>query len=83
MVVNELIAELQVLSAQGHGELDVVITEDDGCGLTWQTTNVKLHLVSKEHFESNGWYLKNYWKVEENNDTGMVRNTPFLFIGRV
>ena len=29
MTVNELIAELQVLAAQGYGELDVAIYKDD------------------------------------------------------
>lgn len=29
MTVNELIAELQVLVAQGHGELDVLIENHD------------------------------------------------------
>ena len=83
MTVDEMIIKLQILSMQGHGGVDVVITENDGCGLEEETTKVELHLVSTEHFESNGWYIKNYWKTEENGNTYMVRDTPFLYIGTV
>ena len=37
MTVNELIAELQVLSAQGHGEVDVCVQDDDGDMVTHLT----------------------------------------------
>lgn len=80
MTVNELIAELQVLSAQGHGELDVVMTKTDDYGLEEETTKIKLHLVSTELLKSSNWHIKNYWKTEKNNDTYMVRDASFLFI---
>ena len=41
MTVNELIAELQVLSAQGHGELDVVVADFEGDLM--HSTKVILH----------------------------------------
>jgi len=82
MTVDEMITVLQELSSKGHGSVDVVITEKS-YGMTEQNTNVELHLVSTEHFESKEWYIKTYWKTESNNDTYLVRGTPFLFIGRV
>jgi len=33
MTVNELIAELEVLSAKGRGGLDVAVIDTDGCPL--------------------------------------------------
>lgn len=81
MTVDEMITALQELSSKGHGSVDIVITEES-CGMTEQNTNVELHLVSTKHLESNGWYIKTYWKTEKNGDTYMVRDTPFLFIGR-
>jgi hypothetical protein len=45
MTVNELIAQLQTLSAQGHGELDVVVYEE---GLDDWTTDIKADYFSPD-----------------------------------
>ena len=44
MTVNELIAELQVLVAQGHGELDAVVDRPYGQD---STTNIRVVLCSE------------------------------------
>lgn len=44
MTVNELIAELQVLAAQGYGELDAVVDRPYGQN---STTNIRVVLCSK------------------------------------
>jgi hypothetical protein len=43
MTVNELIAELQVLAAQGHGELDVCVEESyEGVPEVELATSIKI-----------------------------------------
>ena len=54
MTVNELIAELQVLSAQGHGELDVVAYRGEECE---RTTSLSIEVVE----ESEPWWRLQYW----------------------
>jgi hypothetical protein len=44
MTVNELIAELQVLAAQGYGELDAVVGRPFGQD---STTNIRVGYCSK------------------------------------
>ncbi len=44
MTVNELIAELQVLSAQGHGELDVAVYIPYDCGSEYWTANISVEV---------------------------------------
>ena len=43
MTVNELIAELQVLAAQGHGELDVIVAIP--CVLSKSTNLALSHFI--------------------------------------
>ena len=44
MTVNELIAQLQVLSAQGHGELDVAVYIPYDCGNEYWTANTSVEV---------------------------------------
>tara|TARA_R110002126_G_scaffold5021_7_gene26365 strand:+ start:2678 stop:2944 length:267 start_codon:yes stop_codon:yes gene_type:complete len=81
MTVNELIAELQVLSAQGHGELDVVATEVGDCGS--DTTILSLDLLTVEDAHHNGYYyrLLSNWETAEGWDkTEAVRGKPYIYL---
>jgi len=54
MTVNELITELQVLSAQGHGELDVTIYKlDDGHNVIKDSPFVMEGIKYESHYNSN------------------------------
>ena len=59
MTVNELIAELQVLAAQGHGELDVAIYEEE---LDDWTTDIKVDYFKPK--STNLGYKKEQLKVD-------------------
>ena len=67
MTVNELIAELQVLAAQGHGELDV--TAAIPCE-TDRSTNIKL-----DYFKPN---IDSKWFQGYNKGDGRVEQPCIL-----
>ena len=48
MTVNELIAELQVLVAQGHGELDIVIADHEQDLMS--SIEVELHKDKRRYY---------------------------------
>ena len=78
--VNELIAELQALSAQGHGELDVVGTEIGDCGD--ETTMLSLELRTLDHQWHDSYWkpLSNWRDIKEWDKTESIRDKPYVYI---
>jgi|NOAtaT_6_FD_contig_21_6769206_length_438_multi_3_in_0_out_0_1 hypothetical protein len=52
MILNEVISQLQVLASQGHGELDVVVYEDENAD--YNVDNVKPQLIVGLRKKKNG-----------------------------
>jgi len=71
MTVNELIAELQVLSAQGHGELDAVACRGEE---SERTTSLSIEVVEESE---PSWRLR-YW-----DDVCQFKSTKHVSIEEV
>lgn len=63
MTVNELIAELQVLVAQGHGELDVAVHDNEDAQYNIATSVDKAKGINKIDY-----YVYNYLSSHKEQD---------------